>query len=108
VLISLPNRNQHKIGWSYFKADESEPPGYFRKRDWFKDTHSLTIIGEKREAPPLDEIYRKTLELALKIARTPVVRDRPGGLVAYTAWADALLRDEDFPAGDISVALQQS
>ena len=94
------------IGWSYFGEDEFEPSGYFRKRDWFKDTHSLTIIGEKQEKPPLDEIYHKTLELALKIVRTPVVRDRHGGLAAYKAWADALLCEEEFPAGDVSVALQ--
>ena len=43
------------IGWSFFQGMpefnaglEFEPSGYFRKRDWFGDTESLVIIGEKQ------------------------------------------------------------
>jgi hypothetical protein len=92
------------IGWSYFGGEEFEPSGYFRKSAWFKDTWSLIIIGEKQEKLPLGPIYRKTLEWALEMVRTPVVRDRPSGLAAYKVWAEALRRDEDFPADDVTVA----
>jgi hypothetical protein len=34
----------------------------------------------------------------LQVTQTPVTfGDRPNGLAAYTAWAEQLLRDEDFP-----------
>jgi len=37
----------------------------------------------------------------LKVARTPVTHgDRHNGLAAYSAWAEHLLRDEDFPADE--------
>lgn len=92
------------IGWSFFQrakefsADlEFEASGYFRKRNWFKDTHRLIIIGEKKGRPRSEEIYKDVLEWALKIARTPLVRgDCHSGLAAYDAWADAILQDEEF------------
>jgi hypothetical protein len=105
------------LGWSFFQGFlefkagvEFEPTGYFRKGDWFKDTRNLLIIGEKREKPSLDETYRKALEWMLAVARTPMVRPEPdapegyrrrhSGLAAYDAWAEHLLRDEDFPADE--------
>ena len=99
------------IGWSFFQVFpdfnagvEFEPSGYFRKRDWFKDTESPIIIGQKRERSPLSEIYRKALEWALKVVRTPVTfGDRHNGLAAYTAWADHLLRDDEFATDDMTV-----
>ena len=97
------------MGWNYFQGGpeaELEPSGYFRERNWFENTHSLVIIGEKQEQPTLGERYQGTLRFAVQIVRTPVTRDRPSGLAAYTAWAEALLRDEDFPAGDVAIARQ--
>jgi hypothetical protein len=112
------------IGWNFFQKDpqfgaglEFEPSGYFRKRAWFKDTHSLLIIGDKPEKPPLKEVYREALKWALQVARTPMVKPDPtapewyqnrhNGLAAYTAWAEHLLRDEDFPAGNEAVLRQR-
>ena len=94
------------IGWSYFEGNEFEPSGYFRQRDWFSNTHNLIIIGEKQEKLPLTEVYHKTLKLAVKIARTPLARERAAGIAAYKAWADSLLSEEEFPTGQTSVALQ--
>jgi len=105
------------IGWSFFQnmpefsaGIEFEPSGYLRKRDWAKDTHSLLIIGEKQPKPSLKETYRAAIEFALKVTRTPMVRPeadapewyrkRHNGLAAYAAWAEHLLRDEDFSADD--------
>ena len=103
------------IGWSFFQdfpesnaGVEFEPSGYFRKRDWFKDTWSLIVIGEQRAAPPLGQIYRESLEWALTVARTPATyQDRYNGLAAYGAWADALSRDGEFPAGELAVLRQR-
>jgi hypothetical protein len=97
------------IGWDFFQNDpnlnaglEYEPEGYFRKRDWLKDTRSILVVGEKQEKPPLKETFREAMEWALTVSRTPQIKikgvcDRANGLAAYDAWADALLHDEDFP-----------
>ncbi len=101
------------IGWNYDqgspedKRREFEPSGYFRSRNWLtEDTDGIIIIGEKTQRPPQGEVYRKALKWALEVVRTPSIqdyigRDRYNGLEAYTAWADDLLRDEDFPANDM-------
>jgi hypothetical protein len=98
------------IGWSYFQdfpefnaGVEFEVSGCFRKRDWFKDTHTPLIIGEKQEVPPAGEVHRQALEWALQVVRTPVTfGDRHNGLAAYTAWADHLARDEEFALDDMA------
>ena len=102
------------LGWDFFQrltpGVETEPSGYYRRRDWAKHAQSLVIVGEKGSRPPLKETYRAALEFALKVIRTPMVRPGPdapeayqhrhNGLAAYDAWAAHLLRDDDFPAGD--------
>jgi hypothetical protein len=95
------------IGWSFFQSIpdfnaglEFEPSGEFRAREWFNYPPGLSIavIGEKKERPPLPEIYRKALEWMLRVTRTSVTfGDRRNGLAAYSAWAQHLLLDEDFP-----------
>ncbi len=96
------------IGWSYFQdfsefstEVEFEASGYFRKGDWFEDTVGLVLIGGKEDRPPPREIYCNALKWALEVMRTPMVGARHNGLAAYSAWAEALQRDEDFPQGDM-------
>jgi hypothetical protein len=113
------------IGWSLFQkfpkfqADLSfEPSGYFRKRHWFTDfacqyEQALLIIGAKKEKPPLAQTYHDALKWALKVTRVPMVRPaanapanyqkRYNGLAAYTAWANQLLHDDEFPADDEAI-----
>lgn len=114
------------LGWSFFQGMpefnagvEFEPAGngqgasYFRKRDWFKDTECLLVIGEKVGKPPLEETYREALGWMLDVTRTSMVRpeadapewyrERHNGLAAYGAWAEHLLRDEEWPADDEAV-----
>jgi hypothetical protein len=99
------------IGWSFFQdfpefsaGLKFEPPGCFRKQDWFKDTQSLLVIGEKIEQPPLGEIYREALRWALQVVRTSQTTiyggPRHNGLAAYTAWAEHLSHDDEFPPED--------
>jgi hypothetical protein len=100
------------IGWSFFQdgpdfsADVTfEPSGYFRKRKWFKDTSALAITGEKVSQPDMRKVIREALQWMLQVSRTPAVENgaRANGLAAYHAWADALLNDEWYPAGNIAL-----
>ena len=114
------------IGWSCFQDSaefaagvEFEPPpqgqsaGYFRKRNWYPDTHNLLIIGDKQDKPSLEDTCRDSLRWMLCVARTPMVQPQPdapewyqhrhNGLAAYDTWAEHLLRDEGWPAGDEAV-----
>ena len=95
------------IGWSFFQdipdfnaGLEFEPSGQFRARHWFDypGGFSFAVIGDKKERPPLPETYRHALEWMLQVTRTPLTfGDRHNGLAAYAAWAEHLLRDQDFP-----------
>lgn len=98
------------IGWSFFQNFPEfsagltfEPTGEFRMRDWFEYPlgFSFLVIGEKRNPPTLKETYHQAIEWIIQVARTPITfGDRANGLAAYDAWADHVLRDEDFPADD--------
>lgn len=114
------------LGWSFFQGFpefsaglEFEPAGtdgtagYFRKRKWFEDTERLLIIGERRDRPPLSGTIRDALRWLVWVTRTPMVRPEPeapeqyqrrhNGLAAYTAWADHLRHDDEFPADDTTL-----
>ena len=96
------------VGWNFFQGFpefaaslEFEPSGYFRKRDWFAETESLIVIGGKGERPARRETDRRALEWGLQVMRTPATGgSRHSGLVAYRAWAEDLLRDEDCATDD--------
>ncbi|NQT89517.1 hypothetical protein HQ560_22295 [bacterium] len=103
------------IGWNFFQdfpdchPDATfEPNGMFRKSDWLEDTWSLLVIGDKLPRPDIKEVYRDALAWALEVIRTPVRQgDRHNGLAAYDAWADHLLRDEEFPTDDLTILNQR-
>jgi hypothetical protein len=100
------------IGWSFFQGVprfaagvEFEPSGYFRKRNWFPDTHSLVVFGEKQPPPPLKDTYREALKWGLQVMRTPttIYGDRVNGHAAYDMWAAHLARDDEFHITDQKV-----
>jgi hypothetical protein len=111
IIAGYDDGGEVLIGWSFFQGSPGsgdgsafEPSGYFRKRNWFPETVGLVLVGEKRERPPLDQVYRDALAWGLQVMRTPLTYDdRRIGLAAYTAWADHLLRDEDFATDDLAV-----
>ena len=97
------------VGWNFFQSSpdcnagvEYEPCGYFRKRDWFSDTWSLVLIGDRLAAlPDRKQAFREAITFALDVVRTPLrYGDRHNGLAAYGAWAEHLLCDEDFATDD--------
>ena len=98
------------MGWNFFQDFPEynhgvayEASGEFRKRDWFASTQNLLIFGEQQPAAPQGPAYRDALGWALEVMRAPVTWDGPrnagrhNGIAAFQAWANALLRDEDFP-----------
>ncbi len=85
------------IGWSFFQQApdfkghiDFEDTGYFRKGNWFNETYSLCIIGDKRQRPPLEQVYRDAIKWAVEVVRAPHPAQESGanGLDAYDAWAD--------------------
>lgn len=101
------------MGWNFFQGFpplnagvEFEPTGQFRKRDWFRDTWSLIILGEKTARPEIHQLNRDTLRWALQIGRTPRVFDHHSGHAAYSAWAAQLADDAGF-AGKNEGALRE-
>jgi hypothetical protein len=81
---------------------EKEASGYFRKRDWYQNTLGLILIGDGVDRPPKRDIYREALRWALEIGYTSKVHHRYNGFEAYTAWAEALLKDAElFAANDL-------
>jgi hypothetical protein len=111
MIVGFDRGGEVLIGWSYFqtvpefnRGVEFEPSGYFRKKGWFADTESIVLIKDKIEKPSAEETYKKALEWALTVSRTPRVKgDFNSGHAAYDAWAEALRRDKDLPADDMSV-----
>ncbi len=117
IIAGYDENGDALLGWSYFQnfpefnaGVEYEPTGYFRKRDWFKDTGNLLIIGERQTKPSLETVSHDTLQWLLKVTRTPMVRSEPdapeeyrnrhNGLAAYDAWIDHLKRDDEWSAED--------
>lgn len=110
VITGYDEAGKVLIGWSFFQDTPEpqdqvtyEPSGYFRNRNWFWMFGGLIQIGAQMAKPAQAELDRKALEWALTITRTSMVRGRYSGLAAYTAWVNDLLRDDDFPAGDLAV-----
>jgi len=102
-------------GWSYYQGVSAYYQGntecYFTKDKWYENCYGLIVIGQKKPKPPLRQTLQNTLEWAIRLARTPEFLLFPegnperftSGLAAYDAMAEALLRDEDFPAGNLDV-----
>ncbi|MFP4058177.1 MAG: hypothetical protein ACLF0G_15020 [Candidatus Brocadiia bacterium] len=103
------------VGWNYFQYGQEhdervdfEPNGMFRKRDWANDLWSLMVVGEKQKRPDLKGVYHDALAWALEVMRTPVrYGDRHNGLAAFDAWAEHLLRDEEFATEDLEALRQR-
>ena len=71
---------------------------------WFLETYRIITVCDKQEKPSLSEIYRSSLEWALVVARTRKIMQFHSDPAAYDAWAEAMTRDEDFPADKLKCA----
>jgi len=97
------------IGWMHFqdwpenKESEKvsyEPEGFFRKRDWFRNTVGFVSFHTRIEKPSEEESYREAVEWALKLGRTERFGRYYSGLAGYGAWASMLKGDQAFAAAD--------
>ncbi len=84
-----------------------EDSGYFRKSNWFKDTYGIVALDSNKEKPPLNDIYRSSLEWALEVIRRPKVKNFHNGLMSYTIWADKLQNDNEFPKDDFDILAER-
>lgn len=103
IIAGYDEKGDILIGWSFFQSPRKftedvkfEASGYFRKRNWFKDTLCLILLDDKKERPPFFEIYRDTIQWALKVIRTERIYDRYNGIAAYEAIAKEIQQDEQF------------
>lgn len=88
-------------GYSYFQ----QAPGMYEEANWLDKAHRMIIIGDKRPGPMPSQrkIFRASLEWAIQLERLPEwnKNGHVNGLAAYTAWADALEVDADYPKDDV-------
>jgi len=110
IITGFDENGDVLIGWNFFQNSpefrnglEFEPSGYFRKRNWYKDINGITLVGDKKEKAPQREIYTEALRWALKIARSMTYNEIYNGISAYNAWAEQLLRDDDFPLDNMTL-----
>lgn len=112
IVSGYDEGGQVLIGWSFFQhfpefnaGVEFERSGQFRKRDWFQDTQTPLLIGDRQPRPPLERIYTRALSWALKVTRTPATTaygaERHNGLAAYGAWAGHVANDDEFATDDV-------
>jgi len=98
-------------GWSYYQGVASfyqgDAESYFIKDNWYDNCYGLILICEKKPKPPRRQVLQDTLEWAIRLARVPEflcgLERFMSGLAAFDAMADALLRDEDFPARNLDI-----
>ncbi len=102
------------IGWNFFQDVPEfnagvtfEPSGYFRKRDWCRDTMSLILVGDKVAGHERHHTSREVLRWALHVARTPELFGRYSGLAAYDAWIRQIGNDADFATDDRDLLFQR-
>jgi predicted transcriptional regulator YdeE len=77
-------------------------------RGWSPGPHSVLALGARKEIPPLEKTYRSALHWALQVMRSPLVSGRRlNGAAAFQAWADHLLLDDAFPAGEMEILRQR-
>lgn len=95
------------IGWNEFQDVPGpsagvvfEPTGEFRQRGWFPKTSALMLIDQVLDAPAPAQVYREAVAWAYRVSTLPKSSPYVFGPEAYKEWAEALLRDADFPTND--------
>lgn len=112
ILTGFDEDGDVLLGWSFFQGfppfdegvefepDDHGQPGYFRKRNWFKDAGPLILIGEHGEMPDQSKVFENSLRLGLEIMRSREVKGAPAGAAGYDAWAAQVLKDAEFAGKD--------
>jgi hypothetical protein len=92
------------IGWSCFQgehpADQLEPTGEFRRREWFANTRGLILVEPAPGKPDADRAVADALEWAYRVSTLPKSKTHHFGQPAHREWAEGMLKDADFPDDD--------
>lgn len=106
IITGYRDGGQMLTGWNFFQempefaGDLSyEPCGYFTKSNWYEhpDTCGIMAIGEKSSQFTEQVSLQEILEYALDIMKSEKVQHRASSFCAFSAWEQALLRDNEFP-----------
>ncbi|MHC1694217.1 MAG: hypothetical protein AB9835_02850 [Eubacteriales bacterium] len=98
------------LGTNFFQnfmehTADQEYPDYYRVGEWNLEVPRLVIFDGKRDKPDVRMLYLNALRRSIDISRTLSIKGHRGihtGQAAYKAWAEDLLRDENFPRDDLS------
>jgi hypothetical protein len=116
ILAGYDRAGDVLYGRSYFQSDEFDTEnyrldetGYFITDQWSDNCYGVIVLGEKQAPPSPSQVLQDTLEWAITLIRVPEHQDTPApgrrllsGLAAYDAMAEALERDEEWPADDLA------
>jgi len=92
------------VGWKMVDPGaETDDHGYVRLRDWTDRTEAALFVGDKTGPLPLLDACRKAVLWGVEGSRMPRQGEFAAGRAALAAWSDALLRDGDLSADDLTV-----
>jgi len=103
MIAGYEDHGNTAVGWAMIMDEtdlERDPLGYIRMRDWTDRIAAVVIIGDERDAPPIQELYRKALLWAVGAAGIEETNGYASGLAAFDSWAESLGRDDEILAAD--------
>lgn len=104
VITGYQDDGDTLLGWNVFQEYpeyqaevQFEKTGYFITKSWWEnpETQALIATGTKL-LPPLSP--KETLQNAAEVLRGRMCGSYAKGILAYDAWKNALLCEEDFPS----------
>jgi len=109
ILCGYAEDGEVLIGWSQFTGEVKEDEildhvvseHYFQVRNGLDESYALIFIGGKKERPSIAESLRQSILNIPKWVHLPPDGRAVFGRAAFEAWADSLLRDEDFAGEDM-------
>lgn len=103
VITGYDESGEVITGWSPFQNEDNakkvleyEENGYFRMRDWEKETSVIMLIeGERKKAQDIREVSFHILSHAVELSKGYSREHEAWGFDAYDAWAKAVLDESN-------------
>lgn len=108
VIAGYSKNGEELTGWNFFQGMpefagniQMTEEGYFIKPGWYEnpDTMGVLSLDKTRQVPDEKALAKETLLFAVTIMSPRKVRNCAGGLDAFTAWAEKLADQTEFPPG---------